>query len=200
MDERINESLSALVDGETDELEVRRLLKQSETDGQVLETWHRYQLIGSIMRGEPVAQIDLSRGVRQAIDGEPMDELITSTPATEAKSKRSWYVASGAVAASMMLAVLVGVQWQMQEQDAPAVASAQISPAMHQLEKTAPVVLASVSAVPATANTASESTLNQEQLEEAQRKLQEYVFQHGDVLQHGDQSSPFARTVKFNQE
>ena len=41
MNERINESLSALVDGETDELEVRRLLNQLESDDDMRQTWHR---------------------------------------------------------------------------------------------------------------------------------------------------------------
>ena len=38
MNERINESLSALVDGETDELEVRRLLNQLESDDDMRQT------------------------------------------------------------------------------------------------------------------------------------------------------------------
>ena len=65
MNERTNESLSALMDGETDELELRRLLKQSEQEPQTLETWHRYQMIGALMRGEAVSPVDLSKGIRQ---------------------------------------------------------------------------------------------------------------------------------------
>ena len=51
MNERINESLSALMDGEADELEVRRLLNQLEQDDELRATWHRYQLLGAVMRG-----------------------------------------------------------------------------------------------------------------------------------------------------
>ena len=117
MNERINESLSALVDGETDELEVRRLLNQLESDDGMRQTWHRYQMMGALMRDEPAVNVDLSRGIAQAIAGEPMDDVVR--PETVAaddesvvveKHSRLRWLASGAVAATVTLAVLVGVR------------------------------------------------------------------------------------------
>lgn len=78
MNDRMKESLSALVDGEADELEIRRVLNQSEHDDNLREQWGRYQLIGSVMRGEPASTTDLSRGIMQALDGVPMDEVPAS--------------------------------------------------------------------------------------------------------------------------
>ena len=46
MNDRIKESLSALVDGETDELEVRRVLNELDKDSELKDTWKRYQLMG----------------------------------------------------------------------------------------------------------------------------------------------------------
>lgn len=50
--DQLLESLSALVDNEASELEVRRLLKQSDNQSELGDRWHRYQLIGSLMRKE----------------------------------------------------------------------------------------------------------------------------------------------------
>ena len=70
----MNESLSALMDGEADELEIRRLLNP-ESKQALFDKGHNYQLIGSILREEPATLIDLSKGIRQALDGEPMDDI-----------------------------------------------------------------------------------------------------------------------------
>lgn len=48
----LKESISALVDGEMDDLELRRVLKEAQINVGVRETWRRYHLIGAIVRGE----------------------------------------------------------------------------------------------------------------------------------------------------
>jgi len=187
MNERINESLSALMDGEADELEVRRLLNQLEQDDELRTTWHRYQLLGAVMRGEPVATVDLSQGIRQALDGEPMDDLPHSVPAAVMVSPRWRWLASGAVAASVMLAVLVGVQWQQTESAAGGVPLAQ---------QAEPVPVAEQQLAQ------SLSPEQQAELEAAQRKLQEYVMQHTEqaTVAPARAIAPFARVVNFGQE
>src|SRR5690554_8199578 len=114
MNERINESLSALMDGEADELEIRRLLNQDEQQ-HVFDKWSKYHLIGAVLRDQPATTLDLSKGVRQALDGEPMDD-ITVAPQIVQTNKWRWLMASGAVAASVTMAVLVSVQWQQADQ------------------------------------------------------------------------------------
>lgn len=199
MNERINESLSALLDGEADELEIRRLLNQAEKDEQLLDKWANFQMIGAIMRQEPVAELDLAKGVRQGLDGEPMDEVKLSQAVATSSIQRSWrkLAASGAVAASVMVAVLVGVQWQQQQ----GAEQAEIMPlAMTDVDSTAAEV--SVLPVLAAAEPAELSPEQQQQLEDAQRRLQEYVLRHSE--QNLDDSMqpmfPFVQTVKFSQE
>lgn len=191
MNERIYESLSVLLDGEADELEIRRLLNQTEHDDALLEKWASYQMIGAIMRQEPVTHLDLAKGVRQALDGEPMDNVQPFPMMAKAKNNH-WrlFAASGAVAASVMVAVLVGVQWQQgvtgDLQNMPAIAAAQS--ANHSVVEPSAVLIAM-------------DEQQQHQLEEAQRKLQEYVLQHNEQNVGNDTSSmmPFMQTVKFNQ-
>lgn len=197
MNERINESLSALLDGEADELEIRRLLNQAEHDEQLLDKWANYQMIGAIMRQEPVVEIDLAKGVRQALDGQPMDELPVTT---ENVARRSWYklAASGAVAASVMVAVLVGVQWQQQVTDDAGMPVAALATDVATQAEAAPM--------PVLVAQSSEQALltaeQQQQLEDAQRRLQEYVLRHNeqDIDEAVQPMLPFMQTVKFSQE
>ena len=41
------ESISALLDNEADDLELRRFLKACEQDPELLETWERFSLVQS---------------------------------------------------------------------------------------------------------------------------------------------------------
>ncbi len=188
MNERMNESLSALMDGEADELEIRRLLNQMEQDDQLRSTWQRYQLIGAVMRGEAASRVDLSQGIRQAIAGEPMDEVPAAMAASSAQAAPRWrWLASGAVAASVMLGVvLVGLQWQ-QDGSGVAVPVAQ--------QEVAPASVVQIAQAPLSAE-------EQAQLEEAQRRLQEYVMQHTEQATGSPARgmAPFARVVNFGQE
>lgn len=101
----LQESLSALMDNEADELEIRRVLQASETDPVLRSTWGRYQMARAVMHKEPwQSNIDLSAGIAAAIADEPVPS------AAEPKASRLWQNLSRvAVAASVTLAVLVGV-------------------------------------------------------------------------------------------
>ena len=50
--DQLFESLSAMVDNEASELEMRRVLKNMDDNPEMLERWRRYHLIGSVMRKE----------------------------------------------------------------------------------------------------------------------------------------------------
>ena len=69
MNDRNKESLSALMDGEADELELRRILNQIDNNDELLDSWKNYHLMGSIMRDEKVEPIDLTHGINQELDG-----------------------------------------------------------------------------------------------------------------------------------
>ncbi|MEO9587180.1 MAG: sigma-E factor negative regulatory protein, partial [Marinobacter sp.] len=70
MDDRLKETLSAMMDDEADELSVRRLLSHAEQD-QVRSQWQRWQQVRDLMHQGGVApeDVDVSAGVRDALDG-----------------------------------------------------------------------------------------------------------------------------------
>lgn len=68
-DAGVRESLSCAMDGEATELELQRILKAMAVDPGLRAQWHRYQVVAAVVRGEqPVAPVDLSAGIRAAID------------------------------------------------------------------------------------------------------------------------------------
>ena len=73
MSEQLKESLSAALDNEADEFELRRVLDETARDDTLRETFERYQLIQSTLRGEASARTLagrqlLQRRLRQALD------------------------------------------------------------------------------------------------------------------------------------
>jgi sigma-E factor negative regulatory protein RseA len=186
MKDRNTESLSALMDGEADELEIRRILNQLDKDDELRSKWKNYHLVGSLMREESFDSIDLTQGINQALDGvvDPVshDAPLLKEQDTASVAKPAWYkpLTSVAVAASVTLAVLVGVQ---------------------SIEPDNGVGLASnISEAPVAELTASTLSFEEQQkLEEAQQQLQEYVLQQpsidGEVGSKGQ--LPFARVVEF---
>jgi sigma-E factor negative regulatory protein RseA len=117
--ESLRESLSALMDNEADELEVRRILKASGDDSSLRSDWARYQAARALMHKEPWQNnVELSAGIAAAIANDPIP-----TPATEPmveKASRLWQnLGRLAVAASVTVAVLVG--FNMFHQDSAAV-------------------------------------------------------------------------------
>lgn len=191
MNERINESLSALVDGECDELELRRVLNELEQDPECREKWLRYQMMSALMRDEAVATVDLSRGIMQAIDGEPMDDitpLMTTIEQpkaaldTKADTPQRGWMSSVAVAASVTLAVLVGVRFYADVNDT--------------------ATLAATTPATSVGNAVAVSTapeMDAQQLEQGQRMLQEYLLQHTEhaAMSSGRGMMPFARVATF---
>ena len=69
---QIKESLSALMDGEADELEVRRVLKSVSENDELRDTWRRHQMAAAAMRRElPRQVVDYSSAIHNAIEQEP---------------------------------------------------------------------------------------------------------------------------------
>ena len=66
------ETLSALLDNEADDLELRRLLKSIERNPELAETWERYCLEQSLMHN-PAIPVDsgLAARIQQQIQNEP---------------------------------------------------------------------------------------------------------------------------------
>ena len=101
--EALQESLSAVMDNEADELELRRVLAACGEDAELRATWSRYQLAHAVMHREPAMPgLDIASAVSAALADE-------AAPA--ARSRNPWRnVGRLAVAASVTLAVLAGVR------------------------------------------------------------------------------------------
>jgi sigma-E factor negative regulatory protein RseA len=71
MDERLGESLSALMDDEANELEIERVLSLASGHGELRATWLRYNLVRQSLQGHdlPHAALDVSDRVRTALSG-----------------------------------------------------------------------------------------------------------------------------------
>ncbi|WP_045860504.1 sigma-E factor negative regulatory protein [Teredinibacter purpureus] len=108
MSTAIGESISALLDDQGDELDLRRVLRESEQSENVRATWHRYHMASAVMKNEssPLMGVDLSAHIRAEIDLEPAHAL--SSPS----AKRRWVdiMAKGSIAATVAFGLLVGVQ------------------------------------------------------------------------------------------
>ncbi|MEQ8953112.1 MAG: sigma-E factor negative regulatory protein [Gammaproteobacteria bacterium] len=71
MSESLKESLSALLDNEADQLELRRVLKAVQQDPELLATWQRYSTVQALLRdGAMPLSDDFAARVARAIDAE----------------------------------------------------------------------------------------------------------------------------------
>lgn len=201
----LKQSLSALIDNEADELELRRVLNASN-DPEVRASWSRYQIARAAMHSEPFSvQTDLSASIMAAIDAEPALNVNTpEQPAAEVRAKnvyRAPWLGRLAVAASVTLAVLGGVRFYNQDavqQEAMVAQSEQRLPAssQSQSQSQSPVVLASYSAQGEKAP-AAQTVSGEEAWYE--RRLPNYLRQHAQQASVNQTESglPYARAASL---
>ena len=106
--EALQESLSALMDNETDELELRRVLAASG-ESEVRATWARYQVARAVMHKELLEpRLDLAAAVSAALADGPVPAV--------SQPRLPWRgLGRLAVAASVTVAVLAGVRMYNQD-------------------------------------------------------------------------------------
>ena len=103
--ENSSETISALLDNEADDLELRRFLKSCEQDPTLLETWERYSLVQSALN-EPVQPMSASLSQRIAAQIEQEAPL----PAAAAPSSWKEGITKMGIAASVAAVFLVAMQ------------------------------------------------------------------------------------------
>lgn len=110
MNDRLRESLSALMDDEANELEFERILANVGSNEELRETWTRYNLARHVADGQQVnlAGVDISRRVSAAIAGTEQGEDSEQAPTLAQRLFRP--LVSFGVAASVASVVLVGGQ------------------------------------------------------------------------------------------
>jgi len=110
MNERMRESLSALLDDEANELETERVLSQIAGDDDLRQTWVRYSAVRGALSGHQPAHmgLDVSVQVRQAISGLQTPGAGHGERGLKQRFMRP--LASLAVAASVAATVVIGGQ------------------------------------------------------------------------------------------
>lgn len=119
------EKLSALMDGEVID---NALISELEQDPEALLTWKNYHLVGDVIRGEVPEKVewDIAGSVAVALEDEPAHSTLTNAklasqeatlepqpnPIKARRQLPAWLSQLGqvAIAASVTLAVVVGVQ------------------------------------------------------------------------------------------
>ncbi len=185
--EALHESLSAVMDNEADELELRRVLAASE-DAELRATWSRYQVARAAMHKELLGpRLDVAGAVFAALDKEPVP----------ARRLGAWpALGRVAVAASVTLAVLVGVRFYNEADSTGAqLAERGALPAsvMPQVQESA--VLAGYSLGEVEQPQAGRSA--QEASEWHQQRLPSYLRQHAQEAGLSEGPLPYARAASL---
>ncbi len=142
------ENLSALVDGELSDDQVRFMLRRADAHRRLCAAWDRYHIIGSAVRGEltVMAGEGFVDGVMDRITRE---RDTVATPSRPHAHRWLRWSGGGAIAAAVAVAALIVVQPQMQHA-APATAQVAAN------EAAPPHLIAATSAAPDAAGAEAE--------------------------------------------
>ena len=187
--EALQESLSAVMDNEADELELRRVLAASD-DAELRATWSRYQMARAVMHKELLEpRLDIAAAVSAALADE----------ALPVRAARPWRTLGRvAVAASVTLAVLAGVRFYNQDELAgPQLAQQSPVPGLALPQVQGPAVLAGY-------NSSGSSMPQQSVAEQSgsgwhEQRLPMYLRQHAQqaAASGADSALPYARAASL---
>ena len=149
MSHSTHESLSALMDGESDELELRRVLKGLDDDSDAADTWRRYHLARSLMQRDKQIDVsmDLSAGIMARIEEESSEQrTVPAETASRQKVGPMPFVRGAGIAAAVSLMVITGVQYFNSGADPIDQPSNVVNNATQPVQQVQPVNLSSFSA------------------------------------------------------
>ncbi|SDX24094.1 sigma-E factor negative regulatory protein [Marinobacter mobilis] len=170
MDDRLKETLSAMLDDQADELSVRRVLSHPEQD-KVRSQWQRWQAVRDLMHDSvAVDHIDVSVGVRQSLSGVHSPSLVNPAPVRRGAERRWYWSAAAMVFAGLLVGFGVGSGWESGRDGTPMLAESTVKGASDVLES------ADVAPVPEVAL----QGLDQQQWEHLSHYLLEHA-QHNSV-------------------
>lgn len=109
MTESSRENLSSLMDGELDRKGRKFLLRRLAGDADMKASWNRMHTVRACLHKERLASSDLVARVASALDGEP-------TPSRSLPARLLRPVAGGAIAASVAVMAIVGINSSMLQQ------------------------------------------------------------------------------------
>ncbi|MFG0379776.1 sigma-E factor negative regulatory protein [Pseudomonas sp. zbq_18] len=187
--EALQESLSAVMDNEADELELRRVLAASD-DAELRATWSRYQMARAVMHKELLEpRLDIAAAVSAALADE----------APPVRAARPWRTLGRvAVAASVTLAVLAGVRFYNQDELAgPQLAQQSPVPGLALPQVQGPAVLAGYSS--SGSGMPQQSFVEQSGSGWHEQRLPIYLRQHAQqaAASGADSALPYARAASL---
>ncbi len=127
MSESQRETLSAMLDNETDDLELRRLLQAGGGDKELKRVWERYNLARSLLHESRVTRLsdDFHLKLARRLDREP-----TPPRGIGALSASRGFAGRAAIAATVAVAVFIGLQASLNNDPAaPQIALETVAPA-----------------------------------------------------------------------
>lgn len=198
--EALHESLSAVMDNEADELELRRVLAAGG-DSEMRATWSRYQIARAAMHRELIEpRMDIASAVSAALADEPALSVEPAKP----QQKSVWRnMGRIAVAASVTVAVLAGVRLYNQSEVAgPQMAQQAAQPSIAVPQATqGPAVLAGYSGSDRTGAMEAETASTEASAEGwHEQRLPAYLRQHAQQAAFGGESEsalPYARAASM---
>ena len=194
--EALQESLSALLDNEADELELRRVLSASD-DAQLRSTWARYQVARAVMHKDLlVPNLDIAAAVSKALADE------ASPVAAPVASVASRWRGLGrlAVAASVTVAVLAGVRlYNQDEVMGTQLAQNNVQPTLPMPQVQGAALLAGYTESSEPVQAQQSKASNASQLNWHEQRLPGYLRQHAQQAAMGtsDGVLPYARAASL---
>jgi len=190
--EALQESLSAVMDNEADELELRRVLSASD-DAELRATWSRYQIARAVMHKELLEpRLDIAAAVSAALADEAL-------PVAEKAARGPWrMVGRLAVAASVTVAVLAGVRLYNQDEVAGTQLAQQAAqPALTSPQAQGPAMLAGFRAADEQPSASGAAVETQSGWHE--QRLPAYLRQHAQqaAMSGSDSALPYARAASL---
>jgi len=131
MSEKLKESLSAAIDDEADEFELRRVLDEMQKSPELRHLWERYHMMGRQLRGQRAdSGTQLRDRVWAALDDSDVAEPETVTDIVGSGARAGSPVWAGritgmVVAATVALAIIFGAG--VGEQEQPQLAESQVT-------------------------------------------------------------------------
>jgi negative regulator of sigma E activity len=180
--------LSSLIDGEASEVEVHRLVREFRSDESLSSSWAIYRHIGSTLRADSgTGSIGHNQQLFTRITDAIESEDCHSKEVRKAALPRTVIAGSLALAASMVVAILVGIQ-PPPESEPLADAGLQTASAGRASSNQSPALDDQTVATPSEVQRRTPELLELD--EEKQRRLRAYLNQH-------DQMSRMNPSKKF---
>ena len=190
------ESLSALIDGEASDIEVHRLVRDFRSDESLISSWAVYQHIGSTLRaGSGLVSSEHHQQLFTRITDSIESEESHSEEAQKAVSPRSVIAGSLALAASVVVAIFVGIQ-PLPELDSLADAAPRAAFTGSVSSNQSPALDVQTVVIPSEVQQRTPELVELD--EEKQRRLRAYLNQHDQMskMSAGKQFVKFKETSK----